>query len=168
MPKPSGPPLKSPGGAWKSREEAMAAGKRGRAAANYSRWYAVKEPMFKGEWGPYFQQVRDELLDHYGAYGPQYRLLCQMVAGTWVNIRRAEQQGMSVDTPHYTKALDLLRKLLDQGQRYTESRKSEVVRNEVNAAVRETLLIVEAYLTDDPDLFRTIVLAVRDRVMGKS
>jgi hypothetical protein len=91
-----------------------------------------------------------------------------MVAGTWVNIRRAEQQGMSVDTPHYTKALDLLRKLLDQGQRYTESRKSEVVRNEVNAAVRETLLIVEAYLTDDPDLFRTIVLAERDRVMGKS
>ena len=137
-----------------------------RQKARESRWLQVRDPRFKGGWQRFYNATRDELAAKYASYGPQYRLLCDMVASTWTHIRRAEAQGLEVSTPEFTRSMELLRRLIDQGQRYTEARKSEIVTNEVNSAVRETLLIVEAHLQDQPDLFRSIVLDVRDRVMA--
>jgi len=120
---------------------------------------------FEGEWNDHYEAVRAEMLSKYARLGPQYRLLCEMVASAWTHIRRAEVTGLEIKTPEYTRAMELVRRLIDQAQRYTEARKSEIIVNEVNSAVRETLLIVETHLQDNPELFRTIVLAVRDRLL---
>jgi hypothetical protein len=131
------------------------------------RWQKARAPRhFKGEWANYYEEVRTDLLAQYGNHGAQYRLLCEMVASAWTHLRRAETAGLEVQTPDYVRAMELLRRLIDQAQRYTEARKSELIVKEVNGAVRETLLIAEAHLGDQPDVFRAIVLDVRERVMG--
>ena len=66
----------------------------------------------------------------------------------------------------YLKAIEVLRKLIEQAQRYTEARRQEIVVTEVNAAVVETLRIVEAFV--DPQTFLRIMLAVRAQLEGKA
>jgi hypothetical protein len=81
-------------------------------------------------------------------------------------IARAQQElanaGLAIKL--YLQAIETLRKLIDQAQRYTEARRQEIVVTEVNNAVVETLRIVETMV--DPLVFGRIVLAVREALEG--
>jgi hypothetical protein len=65
----------------------------------------------------------------------------------------------------YLQAVEALRKLIEQSQRYTEARRQEIVVSEVNSAVVEVLRIVETHV--DPQVFAKIILAVRDALDSK-
>lgn len=65
---------------------------------------------------------------------------------------------------NYLLAIETLRKLIDQSQRYTEARRQEIIVTEVNLAVVETLRIVETFV--EPPLFLKIALAVRAALEG--
>lgn len=66
----------------------------------------------------------------------------------------------------YLQAVEALRKLIEQSQRYTEARRQEVVVTEVNSAVVEVLRIVETHV--DPQTFSKIILAVRTALDGRA
>jgi hypothetical protein len=66
----------------------------------------------------------------------------------------------------YLQAVEALRKLIEQSQRYTEARRQEIVVTEVNSAVVEVLRIVETHV--DPQTFSKIIVAVRAALDGKA
>ena len=75
-----------------------------------------------------------------------------------------ELANASAAVKTYLQAVEVLRKLVEQAQRYTEARRQEIVVTEVNNAVVECLRIVETMV--DPATFGRIVLAVRAALEG--
>lgn len=174
-------------------------------ALSTKRWEVVRKPVFKGEWAELYNQQLAELIEAYGQRGPQYRMLCDLSAGLFVQIKRMEATGairgleqlekiiarlMEAGDTHqdddetleeaiaraaqselykaseavklYLRAIEQVRKLIDQAQRYTEARKAEVVVTEVNLALVSALHIVEAHV--DPRTFANIVRDIRARI----
>jgi hypothetical protein len=76
----------------------------------------------------------------------------------------AELDSASRAVGMYLKAIEQIRKLVDQAQRYTEARKAEVVMVEVNSALVRALQIVETFV--DRNTYVQIVGAVRDAIQA--
>lgn len=123
---------------------------------------------FEGQWAELHASTIEALLGEYASRGPQYEMLASIAAGLFVQTRRLEAQYAQLDDPTtadpnamrvYTDAIEALRKVIDQAQRYTEARRQEFVRHETNAAVLEVLRIVETLV--DTTTFLRVVSAVK-------
>jgi hypothetical protein len=66
----------------------------------------------------------------------------------------------------YLQAIEAVRRLVEQAQKYTEARKQQIVVSEVNAAVVETLRIVETHV--DPATFLRILAQVKSAMNGEA
>jgi restriction endonuclease Mrr len=113
---------------------------------------------FTDEWAVLYQDTLQALLGQYAKRGPQYQLLAELAAGLYTQTRRLEVEAPEAVRLHL-QAVEALRKVIDQAQRYTEARRQEVVVSEVNNAVVEALRITETMV--DPLTFKRIIVAVR-------
>lgn len=123
---------------------------------------------------------QDELADHwqarrtywtavlgqeYGALGPQYTILVQTLVDATVRYEQLIVEG-DVAAPEWRKASTELTALIGQLQKYTESKKTEIVKEAEQAAVHATVQFFASVIgVEAPDLWDKAVKMLRDRVI---
>ena len=121
--------------------------------------------IFQGEWQLVYDGVRSELLEHYAHHGPAYRVICEILASAYTYTKKAEQEGrVDILMKEYVRALELIRGLLDQMQKYTESRKAEIQFGLANDVAAEVAQILAAEFSDQPQRVTRALKAVQTRL----
>lgn len=114
-----------------------------------------------------YDSVRTELLDHYAHNGPAYRVICEILASAYTYTKKAEAEGRAdILMKEYVRALELIRGLLDQMQKYTETRKAEIQFGLANDVAAEVAQIFAAHFSDQPKRVAAALGEVQQRLQA--
>lgn len=112
-----------------------------------------------------FQQVHDDLMEHYGDLGPQYRLLVERMAAVDAKLNIIESSTRDVPPTELIELNKLHTSLMNQLQRYTEATKTESLTRQTQETIQQLMIIVEHRVSPaNPQLWREIVHDVRTAV----
>jgi hypothetical protein len=113
----------------------------------------------------HYEQTYQDLFEHYGDLGPQYRLLVERLAAVDARIKVLDQSTRDVPTDELMEMNKLHTQLLNQLQRYTEATKTESLTRQTQETIQSLMIIVEHRVAPaNPQLWREIVHDVRTAV----
>lgn len=109
--------------------------------------------------------LKERLLDEYGGRGPQYELLCEMLADLSYQRQQSRGSGRDVSIQEMVALNQAVINTIGQLQKYTESTKSESLskdRNELGAAL---MAVIESLVRpSQPQLWTKILSEVKHRL----
>lgn len=125
------------------------------------------EQMARAKWRDRLEEVRTALLTRYRVRGPQYEVLANQLAMAEVKMEMLAESPTPEDPREYATLATIVRTLTNQLQKYTESIKTEVIREEVNEAVVKVLTLVEHHVApENPQMWKRLVDDI-ERRMGE-
>lgn len=149
---------------------------------SYRRWYEIQAQATQLEqearrrqleslslFQQRFTQTHDDLMEHYGDLGPQYRLLVERLAAIDAKLNIIDNSQRDVSIQEISELNKLHTSLMNQLQRYTEATKTESLTRQTQETIQQLLIIVEHKVApSNPQLWREIVHDVRTAVEALS
>jgi len=148
----------------------------------YRRWYEIsQQAQDLGEkfrrarlelprtqvWEAQYQQMLHDFDAQYEQGGPQYKLLCERVAGLTIRLRQMEASGRDFNQSEYNQTNASLLSFVNQLQRFTEATRTEAVSKEAQAVAEVLMGIMERHVAVTyPELWQRIVGDVRRALEG--
>ena len=108
-------------------------------------------------------QIYDELIEQYGALGPQYTILCRRIASLTYRLDAMDASGNN-HGDEWLKLNATLASMVNQAQKYTEATKSESLTKQSHDLMMKLLKIVEGTVSNkagQPRLWAQIVEDIR-------
>lgn len=108
---------------------------------------------------------RQRLLDEYGDRGPQYEILCGMLADLEYQRSQSRTSGRNVEITEIVSLNDAVIRTIHQLQRFTETTKSESFSKNMNDMGYALMTIVEKHFgASQPNQFRAMLAEVKQRL----
>src|SRR5215831_992763 len=116
-----------------------------------------------------YEETYNDLLEHYGDLGPQYRLLVERLSSIDARIHILDNSQRDLRPEEVTELNKLHLTLVNQLQRYTEATKTETLNKQTQDVINQILIIVEHRVSPaNPQLWREVVHDVRTAVESLS
>ena len=123
------------------------------------------DALIHAQWGEETRQLEARLIDAYASRGPQYDVLCKVLAPLVVKLQHSFDGSVPLTTPEQRELAKTASLLVAQLQRHTESTRME---GTIHAESTERVLrVVELRLLSQPRLYRDIVSDVRALIEGR-
>jgi len=148
----------------------------------YRRWYEISQQAqdlgerFRRQrlelprtalWESQYQEMLSQFDAQYEQGGPQYRLLCERVAGLTIRLRQMEASGRDFNQSEYNQTNASLLSFINQLQRFTEATRTEAVSKEAQAVAETLMGIMERHVAVTyPELWSRIVTDIRRAMEG--
>ena len=119
------------------------------------------------KWEQDYQAMLHDFDVQYESGGPQYKLLCERVAGLTIRLRQMEASGRDFNQSEYNQTNASLLSFVNQLQRFTEATRTEAVSKEAQAVAEVLMGIMERHVSPTyPELWQRIVVDIRRAMEG--
>jgi len=99
------------------------------------------------QWETQYQEMLHDFAAQYEEGGPQYRLLCERVAGLTIRLRQMESSGRDFNQSEYNQTNASLLSFVNQLQRFTEATRTEAVSKEAQAVAEAIMAVVDRHIS---------------------
>ena len=119
------------------------------------------------KWEQDYQAMLHDFDAQYEQGGPQYKLLCERVAGLTIRLRQMEASGRDFNQSEYNQTNASLLSFVNQLQRFTEATRTEAVSKEAQAVAEAIMAVVDRHISVTyPELWQRIVTDIRRAMEG--